>query len=249
MIRGLYTSATGMMTQTKIMDVISNNLANADSTSFKKDTVVTGSFKDVMAKKIDGIDNKDIGKMNLGVYASHTLTDFSQGSIKPTERKLDFAIDGEGFFEVSDEKINQKSYTRNGTFIINDDKKLATTDGKLVMSSENTPIELNSDDLSVNDKGEIYVNDKYIAKLKLVNIKNVDSLRKTGESLFSSNNEIEVDDFNGKVCQSSIETSNVNVIKQMVDMISVTRNYEANQKVITTFDESLQKSVNDIGRV
>jgi len=129
MIRGLYTSATGMVTQAKLLDTISNNLANADSTGFKKDTLVVSSFKNELTKRIENNNNQDIGGMKMGVYADQTYTNFQQGSLRQTGNKLDFAVKGNGFFTVETKDANgnkTERLTRNGSFTLNEHQQLVT---------------------------------------------------------------------------------------------------------------------------
>ncbi|OGO86354.1 MAG: hypothetical protein A2Y22_02465 [Clostridiales bacterium GWD2_32_59] len=253
MIRGLYTSATGMVTQSKLLDTISNNLANADTTAFKKDTLVVSSFKDELTKRIGNNDNKTIGGMKMGVYGDQTYTNFMQGSLRQTANKLDFAIKGDGFFTVEKKDVNgnkSEYLTRNGSFMLNENKQLVSSDGDAVIDDNGGYIFIPDREIYILDNdGKLFFNNERIAKLKVVNIENPETLRKSGNSMFVTTEDTKLNDFNGEVMQGYTETSNVNIIKEMVDMINITRNFETNQKLVQIHDQLLSKSVNEIGKV
>lgn len=255
MIRGLYTSAVGMMTQMNLMDVVSNNIANADTTGFKKDTVVTQSFSEELAKRLDDPKYKlikhynNVGDMSLGVFVNSVHTDFTSGSMKQTEGTLDFALDSEGFFSVSVDGGAEpaEKYTRDGSFTITPAGRLVTKDGYSVMG-QNGEIIIPDGEISMTTAGSIYVDGEYIDTLKLVDIENKDSLRKFGDNLYDIIEESVVVPYTGRVLQNYLEESNINPVEEMVKMITLSRVYEANQKLIIAQDDSLQKAVTEIAR-
>lgn len=275
MIRGFYTSASGMVAQQSRLDAISNNLANVDKTAYKKDMTLFKSFPDMLIRRINesglGItpagsyDSMPIvGKLGTGVEVNERYTEFSQGAMKKTENKFDLALEGKAFFAVQTERGER--YTRNGAFTINDDGILMTHNGNPVLG-ENGIIKVLHDDFIVNERGEIVVKNKVegnakdaefqetnewqvIDKLKLVDFENVREIKKIGNSMYKST------EFSGpalppekvKVSQGFLEKSNVNVVREMVEMIEVQRSYEANQKSIQTHDQTLGKLINDVAR-
>lgn len=253
MIRGLYTAATGMVTQAKILDTVSNNLANADSTGFKKDTLVTNSFKAELTKRIETRNNGDIGSMNQGVMLDHTYTDFTQGNLKQTDGKLDLGIKGTGFFVIATTDKNGNSaqrYTRNGSFVLDPQNKLVTSDGETVLGENNSPIYINNKESAIIDTdGTISIDGKKSSKIKLVDFEDRKQLTKMGNALYEASDKAVEKSFTGEAIQGYVETSNVNTIKEMVEMINLSRNYETNQKVIQIHDQLLQRSVNDIGKL
>jgi flagellar basal-body rod protein FlgG len=256
MIRGLYASALGMTTQMNRMDVLANNIANTDTTGFKKDTVVTRSFSDeLMARindKTDGLmPSRTIGTMNPGIFVDDIYTDFSSGSLQITHGSLDIAISGRGFFEIESFDRNNTSpitrYSRDGSFTLNADSILVTKDGFRVMG-ENGEIYIPSGDILVSELGEIYVNGEYIDRLRLVDFEDSHTLRKHGDNLYNITAQSVIKDFEGTIVQGALESSNVNSVREMVDMITVTRTYEANQRMVTMHDNILGRAVNDIAR-
>ncbi|KKC30722.1 flagellar basal-body rod protein FlgF [Caldanaerobacter subterraneus] len=251
MIRGLYTAASGMLAQTKVMDVLANNLANVNTVGYKKDVVVLSSFPNFETIR-EGGDNvppdRKVGRIEYGVLIDTFHTVFEEGPLMETTGKLDFAIDGNGFFVVNTPQGER--YTRDGAFTMNADGYLVTKDGYLVLG-ENGPIRLSQGDVSVDENGNIINNGQLVDRLRIVDFDNYDALKKQGDNLFYLDNAVntQIIPATGRIKQGFLEGSNVNSVKEMVNMISVMRNYESNQKVVTAFDETLGKAVNEVGRV
>lgn len=252
MIRGLYTSALGMTTQFKKMDVVSNNLANADTTGFKKDMVVSHSFPEELTKRINDRKNEfpnnaNIGRMSPGVYIDEVHTNYIQGALNQTDDPLNMAIQGKGFFAIQTEDGTEK-YTRDGSFVLDPDGRLMTKEGNFVLG-QNGIISLEQGDIRIDNTGNIYANDELIDQLRLLEFDNPETLRKVGDNLLERTDESAEVNFEGRIIQGFLEVSNVNVVREMVDMITATRTYEANQKAVHTHDETLGKAVNEIGRL
>lgn len=258
MIRGLYTAGWSMLANTKKMDLISNNLANASTQGFKKDRVTYEAFPDVLTRRLFdqkmGRPNPDpIGKMSLSSDVSHVYTDFSQGAFDPTESSLDLAIkDSEGaFFAVgalNEDGNIQEFYTRNGSFILSDSGMLMTKDGKMVLG-ESGAIFLSGTDFQVAGDGTVIQEEQVVTRLLIKQFADTTVMRKTGEGLFTTIADAEQIPFDGQILQGYVEQSNVNSISEMVEMINLLRAYEANQKMITSQDTTLDKAVNELGRV
>lgn len=254
MIRGLYTSGLGMLQQSKKMDVVSNNLANANTTAYKADGVTFEAFSDVLAKRINDTKTpggtNDVGHMNLSSDVSKIYTNYTAGNEMKTDNKSDLAIGNseKSFFTVDFQTSNgvEEKYTRDGGFMINNEGYLTTKEGYMV-KGEKGYIKMPSKDFSVAEDGTISINNQVIDKLVIKTFGNPDALRKLGNNLVQVEGDAKEEDFKGIVMQGFLEGSNVNVVKEMVDMISLTRTYEANQKVLQTQDQMLEKSVNEIG--
>ena len=256
MVRGLYTASTGMNVQTKKMDIISNDLANVNTTGYKKDTAVVGSFPQILASRLDDTQNHipnngEIGKMSLGAKVDEVYTHFVQGSVIKTEGTVDVAIQGDGFFAV--QSPAGVAYTRDGNFSINQAGQIVTKEGYYVLTQSGTPLELGEDFLStagevlIKENGGVYRGSQYIDNMALVSFADKKSLTKLDDNLYQASGQ--GTPFTGSVIQGYLEASNVNPVTAMVDMITVSRAYEANQKVIQTHDSLLGKAVNEIGRV
>lgn len=256
MIRGLYTSGWSMLANTKQMDVITNNLANASTNGFKKDTVVFETFPQLLTKRINDTRSGSnpmgkLGTMELGNDVGEIFTYYTQGQLVKTDNKFDMAFQNSGtsFFTIgvpdADGNMNQY-YTRDGSFTINAEKQLVTKDGYPVMG-ENGPITLKNDDFSVQPDGTIIQDGAAVDKLLIKDFANPTSLRKFGSNLLQTTGETQEQEFTGTVTQGFLEQSNVNIVKEMVDMISVMRSYEANQKILQAQDTTLDKAVNEVG--
>lgn len=254
MVRGLYTAAMGMNVQAKKLDLVSNDLANAATTGYKKDVAVVSSFREEYLSRLNDSENYTsnegiIGRITYGAKIDEVYTDFTQGSIIGTNLETDMAIQGDGFFTV--QTPNGIAYTRDGNFSINQFGQLVTKEGYNVMGQEG-PIELGEDYFSsgnilrVQDNGEIYVGSDYIDTLNMANFEDSRALRKMDDNLYSAT--AQPIPFTGSIIQNYLEVSNTNTVSAMVDMITVARTYEMNQKMIQTQDALLGKAVNDLGR-
>ncbi|MBO4953346.1 MAG: flagellar basal-body rod protein FlgF [Lachnospiraceae bacterium] len=260
MVRGLYTAWTGLRNEEKRMDVVTNNMANADTTGFKKVDVTAQSFERHLAVKIDdptvGINLKQgIGGMNPGVKIGETYYDMSQGNFRQTEDQYNFALSGNGFFAISTtNKSGETStrYTRDGDFTVTRDGYLVTKDGDYVLAEGGNRIQIpdaNLVKISVNEMGEIYSGNNYVAKLQLVDFQSYDALSSYGENMYEAVDGAVQTPAQAKVTQGYLEMSNVNMVTEMVDMIAISRAYETNQKMVQAIDQTLDKAVNEIGRL
>jgi flagellar basal-body rod protein FlgG len=258
MIRGLYTSGWSMLAINRKMDTISNNLANVDTTAFKKDTVVYEAFPDLLTKRINDTRSRlnpsgKIGTMELGSDVGEVFTYYTQGQLNRTENRLDLAISksDSAFFTVGipDEYGDIKEYyTRDGSFVIGQDNMLLTKDGYAVIG-EDGPIMLDGDDFAVSPDGILIQNGVAVGKLKIADFTDVTTLRKFGRNLVERTEQTEEQEFAGSVEQGFLEQSNVDIVREMVDMITVMRSYEANQKILMAQDSTLEKAVNEVGAV
>lgn len=254
MLRGLYTAYTGMEAQQQKMDTVANNLANASTNGYKQDNVVFKSFSEVLATKINDPDmktNHQIGRMTLGVQVDNIYTNFEQGALSFVEDPLSLALEGQGMITVG--KLNEdgtysEQFTRDGAFTLDQNRRLVTKDGFVVLG-ENGPITIPNGQLSVSQDGTITVNSERVDQIQLTNFDNLSALKKIGSSLFEQTDRTEKTAFTGSLKQGYQEASNVNSVKEMIEMISLQRTYEANQKVLTTYDSTLDNVVNNVGRV
>ena len=275
MVRGLYTAWTGMINEQKRLDVISNNLANSATTAYKKEGMTSKAFSDVLAIKVDDPTvhflNQNIGKMSLGVKVGETYFDYSQGNLRETGNTYDLALEGDGFFTLRMvDKSGQEHirFTRDGNFAVTNEGLLVTKDGDAVLDAnlQEIYIPIDQDQLSVSfDKvGNISINGEFLASLNIVDFSNTDYVLKYGENMFElvqepvsySMNDLTLDgegsllkSATATVHQGFEEMSNVNVINEMVQMITISRSYEANQKMIHTIDSTLDKVINEVGKV
>lgn len=259
MVKGLYTAYTGLRNEQRRLDVISNNIANSNTTGYKKMGVTSQSFSQELAVRVDddsdGYLVKGIGDVSLGVKIGETYTDFSQGGFRETGNSYDVALEGDGFFTIS---TTDKSgtehirYTRDGSFTVTRDGYLVTKDGDFVLGTNNQRIQIpgaDTADVSMDSLGNVYANEVLVGRLQIVDFQNKDALSLYGENMFEALPEAGMVASTALTRQGYLETSNVNVINEMVSMITITRAYETNQKMMQTIDSTLDKAVNEIGKV
>ena len=251
MVKGLYTAYSGLTVQQKRLDVVSNNLANATTTGYKKEGLTTQSFNDVYGIKVKdetvGYINQNIGTLNLGAKVGESFRNWDQGSLQNTGNTFDFALSGRGLFSISfTSKTGETStlYTRDGSFQMNRDGYLVTKDGDFVLG-EGGPIQLPTDfdKLTVEESGEIYADGQFVDKLAIVDFEDYDYIEAYGENLYRAVDGATQTEPTATVNQGYLEASNINVVTEMVDMISIARDFESNQKIMNTIDEMLGKMV------
>ena len=264
MVKGLYTAYTGMVNEQKRLDVLSNNLANADTNGYKKEGTTSQTFADELAIKIKDTSNyglpKRLGGMSMGVHIGETYTDYSTGSLKVTDGNTDFAIDGDGFFAISyTDKAGNTSVknTRDGAFTVNRDGYLVTKDGDYVLNMNDARngnaagrIQVDpNQELTVDEFGNITQGGQTVGNIGYVDFEDYNYLEKYGENLYDLADGGTVIASDAQIEQGVIEGSNVNVVSEMVNMITISRAYQAGQKIINAVDETLDKSVNQVGKV
>lgn len=263
MMRALWTAGLGMEAQQLNVDVISNNLSNVNTTAFKKDRV---DFKDLLYENLNkAYNNNSDGKpVNLevghGVYAAATVKSYAGGNIQNTENNLDFAINGPGFFVVKGPQ-GVPNYTRDGSFKLSvgdEGTKIVTSDGSPLLDDSGNEIFLTvaPDKMNVSDSGDLSYTDEngqtqsMGQKIGIVNFTNPAGLESLGNNLVgvtsASGQPIAMADATEKsvIQQGFLETSNVQVVEEMVKLITAQRAYEINSKALQSADEMLQMANN-----
>jgi flagellar basal-body rod protein FlgG len=262
MIRALYTAASGMSAQQQNIDNVAHNLANVNTTGFKKSRV---EFEDLVydQTKVPGAPTSTTGEApvgletGLGVRAVATSRDFARGNLKATNGPLDLAIEGDGFFQIQ-LPTGDIGYTRSGAFHLNGDGAIVTADGYQLEPQISIPA--NATSISISKDGIVSVavpgqtGAQQVGTLQLASFQNPAGLKATGSNLFlatTASGEPQVgapgEDKRGGIAQGFIEDSNVSVVEEMVNMILGQRAYEANSRVIKAADEMLSQ-VNTIVR-
>ena len=251
MLRSMYIASTGMLAQRQKMDVMTNNITNIETIGYKKDTILTRSFKDMLIERANDLSTigktNVVGPQNTGLHVDEIVTCFDQGGVEETGRLFDIALEGEGFFCVQTEQGER--YTRAGSFAVDNNGYLVNSDGYYV-SGQNGRIYVGQNEISVDESGGVYTNGTPIDMLKIVSFSDYTALRKQGNNLYvNQGNAAVVPAGSTIVKQGSIENSNVNMAQEIVDIMAVSRTYETNQRVVKMLDQSLEKTVNEVGRV
>lgn len=257
MIRGLYTSAMGMIVQEKRQANVSQNLSNVETNSFKKQEIIAKAFDRVGVKNrgnnLQGNRLTTIGEMHLGVEIDDLYNDFEQGILEETNNFLDIAIEGEGFFTIQLPN-GELAYTRDGSFKINENGQLSTKQGYLVLGRNEYngtlgSIQLNSEEIQVDTRGIITVPNGQRHTLNIVNFADAQALHRLGENIYTIEGGQPLIGDEYSLRQGFVEKSNVNPLEEMVKMIEITRSFESNQKVVQSMDETLGKAVNEVGKL
>jgi flagellar basal-body rod protein FlgG len=256
MLRSLYTAATGMEAQQLRMDVISNNLANASTTGFKK---TRAEFEDLFAETLRHAARPDPRgggdptplQVGLGVRTGTTTRSFAQGDLANTQNPFDVAIQGDGFFRIQ-RTSGDMAYTRAGNFRVDSTGRLVTTHGEVVdpgitIPSDATAVTIAADG-TVTATVPGRTDPTSLGQLTLATFPNAAGLESIGNNLFvqtaGSGEPQQVkpgDQGAGTLAQGSLEGANVQVASEMIDMISTQRAYELNSKIIQTADQMLQR--------
>ena len=257
MLRSLYTGWTGMYTEQKRLDVISNNMANATTVGYKKEGATTQSFDESLTIKIrDESANwqkEKIGNMPLGVKIGEVYTDYSQGSLRETGVTYDLGFDGPGFFvvNVTDRTGNtHESLTRAGSFHITNEGFIVDVDGNHLQSEAgDLQVSVDAGKVVIDTDGSVYEDGNLVDQLILKDYEDYDYLKKFGDTYYRAVNGATEKPVTGVIRQGYTEQSNVNVVNEMVSLINITRAYEANQKVIRSVDSVMELAVSSVGKV
>lgn len=277
MLRGFYTAASGMLTQQRMTEMLTNNMANANTPGFKADQASIRAFPELLLQRINnqGVPNtsthlpggKHIGSLTTGTYMQEAIPNYIQGDLQETGRKTDIALlernvpinqeTGQKaalFYHVQNGN-GQDRYTRNGNFTIDGQGFLTTNEGYYVLNQDNERISIQSGEFSLNEEGILFENNEVIGKLNIVVAENPNVLIKEGNGLFRTEDEQDLPSAIGNreivysLQQGFIERSNVDSAQTMTQMLTAFRSFEANQKVLQAYDKSLEKTVNEIGRL
>ena len=280
-MKDLWVPLSGAIAQQRNVETIANNVANANTPGFKKDQLAFKEYLKVLEKGLEDINlprrewspdefYHSQGAEKAQVKIDGTYTNHQQGQLSPTGNHLDFALHGKGFFEIL--TPNGIRYSRRGTFTLNNQGQLVTSQGHPVLSQldlaaienagENAPDQianpqnriiqfpLNIGKPTINLQGEIFGNGQKVADLSIVENNDNHALRKEGQSNFINKDfkNINVDPPKTAVHQGFVEQSNVNAVQEMSALIKANRHFESIQKVIKAYDQISGKSVNDISR-
>ncbi|MCL1810490.1 MAG: flagellar hook-basal body protein [Clostridiales bacterium] len=254
MFRGFYTLTSDMLTQQRRLNVISNNMANASTPGFKKDTLVTTTFDERLAIRTGSVDKSGkapLGDVAMMRVADEKVTDYEQGNFDVTGRPLDAAIAGEGFFEIQ-VPSGGSVYTRNGSFTLDEEGYLYLQHIGRVLGTDGEPILLKTDKVMFERDGAIVYEETggRLGKLKVVNFSDYSQLEKTGEGMFTNQNganayEVDLPDVRWKM----FERSNVSAMDEMVAMITSQRALQSASEVLRMYDQLMQKAANEVGRI
>lgn len=253
MLKEFFTAALGMMNQQSRLEVTANNMANANSAGFKREGIFERNLIDARANFYNTRGDVEQNDPPVGSY-----TDWKDGAMRQTDNPLDLALEGDGFFVLSDE-FGRQYLSKAGHFTMTKEGNLVTMDGKQLIGS-NGPINIineyfggrqNQDDsqaldIKVSLQGEIFANNINVGNITVAEIKNPESLNRLSSTDFtvSEQTQIEYKELEEiRVRQGWLEMSNVNIVNEMVEMIELQRMFETGGRVITVNDTTLDNSI------
>lgn len=275
MFRGFYSVASGMIAQQRKTEMLTNNMANANTPGFKAEQSSIRSFPEMLMSNTKSTyipsehgfslnGRSAVGPISTGVYLQETLPSFIQGQLLETQLPTDVAlingrlpIDEETgissavFFTLENES-GTELYTKNGNFALDAAGFLVNPSGFYVLDSGGERIQLQNDDFEVTNNGMILENNDVVATLGISFAERPDTLMKVENGLFATEDGENLEAAAGasySMQQGFLEGSNVDPAKTMTDMLTAYRAFEANQKVLQAYDRSMEKTVNEVGRV
>ena len=254
-MRSLDIGATGMLAQQMNVDVISNNIANMTTTGFKRQRI---EFQDLIYQNVTrpGATSSAANtvvpsglQLGLGVKPAATYRIHTQGSVQITDSELDLAIDGQGFYQI-ELPSGETAYTRAGSFQLNENGEIVTMQGYRVEPGITVPDD--AINLDINGEGQVFVSlpqqveMQLLGQIELVNFINPAGLEAIGDTLFLETTASGTpvagnpgEENFGRIVQGALEQSNVDVVKEITNMITAQRAYEMNSQVISTSDEMM----------
>ena len=249
MIYGLYNSAAGMMVNEYRQNVISNNLANAETTGFKRDVAVFAERTPAsLAGVRRGASQRDLQAMSGGMWLGRTFTDHSEGTKVLTDNELDITLEGPGFLAVN--QGGQVAYTRDGRLMMDADGQLVSVvDGASVLARGGAPVMLNrlGGQPEIDTDGRVSQDGNVVATLEIVDFENHAAMKKVGDNRFAAPADLAVPS-PALVRSGYTESSGVEPVKELVGMIEASRAYQLNAEMLKMQDTSVGQLINVIAR-
>lgn len=249
MIQGLYTAAGGMLATESRQSVIANNIANVSTPGYKSQSPVQLGFYDVFSAKMrNSFHFEQAAAPAGGVKLVETYPDMSNGVMRTTDNPFNLALDGPGFLAV--DTARGERYTRSGDFEVDAQGNLSTADGYKVQSVSGQPIDVRGGRVNIAQDGRVTVDGAEAGQIRMVEFEEPKRLTREGNNLYSASQEVQqkMAAATGTILQQgSLEMSNVNLPKEMVQMMLGMRAYEANQRVIQSVDTSIGQLIEQVG--
>lgn len=242
MLKGIYKAASGMIPRIKKQEITANNIANASTAGYKKDSVF---LKELNAARQVQLPRRSDWEQPM---IDQIYIDYSQGTFEQTGNTLDVAISGNGFFILENPESGEQVFTRNGNFTADLEGFLVNSEGLRVMG-DGGPIAVGAGAVNISDAGEVLIDDVEVGQLQVVDFPDKSELDRRDASSFTAPEGVASLPAEGyTVRQGFLERANINVIKEMVGMIITMRSYEAAAKAIQSQEDSLNALFNHVGR-
>lgn len=242
MVRGIYSSAAGMITQSKKIDVLGNNISNVDTTGFKENNITLSDFGQEIATRTD--DNTQVGTMPLCVVLGQESTDFSDGTLKSTGINTDLAISGNGLFAVTSPNGGGVKYTRGGDFSVDAQGYLALPSGERLLSQNGTALKVGSSNFNISSDGTVTLANGSTEKVNVYTAASVQNISKRKDGFYNITGATVA---NGQIKQGWLEDSNTDVVDDMTGLMESTRSFQGCQQAFQVSLQTLDKLVTQIG--
>ncbi|MDR1322359.1 MAG: flagellar hook-basal body protein [Gracilibacteraceae bacterium] len=246
MIRSYFTATAGAITENKNLSVLANNMVNTQTAGFKRDVPLDTTFATKLLTRLAMADSGSVGQAVFGRRVEETYTDFTQGGFLPTERALDFAVRGDGFFAVERED-GSVLWTRNGEFALDVDGNLVHARGGNILDTGGAPIRLNGTGFTADSEGGLYENGQLAAQIGLFSTEDLTALVKADDGFFIAPEDA-APQFAQSVVWQSLEQSNTNMTKEMSLAIVSAREFQTYSRIMKMIDETTGQTVSEIGR-
>lgn len=249
MFKGFYNLTSGMLTQQRHLNVVGNNMVNVSTAGFKESRYTATTFDDVMYARVGNKEKiyTDIGRQSYIRANSEIYVNHEQGIPEPTNIPLDFAIMGEGFFAIQDEEGNM-TYTRAGSFSLDEEGYLCFPGMGYVVDPQGQPIQLQTDKITADEQGNIFnENGGFLGQVGVYTFEDTAALEHDGNGFFTGEGAQPAE--NPELLWKYVERSNVELIRQMTDMITCQRALQSCASVTKMYDEVMGHAASDVGRL
>ena len=246
MANGFYTAAQAMLLTQRRLNVLANNVANINTTGYKRSDIIQSSFQDQLSYRIDQKGAQELGSIQRLVGIDSINTVFDQANLEATDRKLDLSIASDGFFTIRTN--NGLMFTRNGHFNIDQEGYLITSNNGRVQGI-NGDIRLTNENITVDQQGWIRNNqNQLISRLDIRSTEDITSLQRMNDGSYRDSNQV-LRPVDAYVVQGMLEHSNVDVNQEMTRLMEVQRNFQSVANALKLIDRLNERAVNEIGKV
>ena len=239
MLLRLENSYNSMAANMRHLERIANNLANANTVGYRQDRM----FTEVLNEEIDA-EGAPLSTRRMNQWVDHRT-----GSMESTGNPLDIALDGEGFFVVSNPETGATEYTRAGRFMVSEDGTLQTPKG-LIVEGTSGPIDFPPDggDIQIRKNGDVMIDERLLGTIRVVQFEDPSQLERIDNASFLAGDQFPQDIEEPSIVQGQVEMSNVNALVAMTDLIENSRLFESQQRAMRTIDLYLQRATRELAR-
>ena len=251
MTKGFYQLTSGILSQSRRLNVVGNNMTNLSTAGYKAETYTDRTFQEVLISRVGNKDKSGstvIGEESYMLAADQLYVNYDQGTMKETGLTLDFGIQGDGFFAI--QTADGVEYTRSGSFCLDDQGRLALTGHGLVLGADGQPITLSTDQITTDRWGNLYTLDgAYQGQLGVFTFADNAQLTKGESGLFQANGQQAQVQAQPEVMWKHVEESNVDMLQEMSRMLTAQRSLQSGTQVLKLYNEMLTKATSQIGQM